>query len=139
MKNIVVTYTEDDYECGIKEKVFCVRYESPEAFIKDFEAKLIFSKQKNEESIQLRNDWVNSQPKLKTSGRKKVLEQKAAYDKEIEAWQARKPMLDHPSIDIGGHTFYAWDFCKYNHDGSMASYVIPDAFELNDWFELNVK
>lgn len=83
-----VTYTQ----------IKCCRYESAEAFLVDFEKKLIETKEAFAEDTKKRQEWMSSQPKLNVHGRKKSEQEMKTVTNE----QDRGFKSHHPDIDKRG-------------------------------------
>lgn len=118
MQKIVMRYCSD--QC---ETVLCFNYESPEAFLLDFEAKLKEVQSQVTEVQAAWNAWNDNKPKgniMHSSVRKAVVE----YMKNTP-----KPPSIPGEIKFCNYSFWATDFCRYNPD----RIVLPEVFTLEEW------
>jgi hypothetical protein len=133
MKIVVCYDTGGDYECGSYHHSLCFEYESPEAFLVDFETAVKEKIERLQRWNEREKKWQDEKPAPYLSGRGKnreLLKQKHAE------WLNQRPSItddfERSDFNFCGYEFSIHDF---TYGGNYANLDLPNVYSLEEWHD----
>ena len=121
---IVVTFASDACEnCGGRPLVVPLEYESPAAFVRDFDEQMKVFCEVEQQYREAVWQWQKKIP--------------AATETEtaLRNWYEQKPVkLPAENLKFGKYTLFPGDFLKEDADTRQLSYDLPAAHSVEEWF-----